>query len=291
MNLHHSVVDPWAMERLQREVEEVYAALGEGREPRLAELGIPVADLAVWQRSEERSRAVAANEAHWRAVLDAHDALEFPAPGAGDGSPRRVHLDDGLVSAARAFAAREGGTLFTTLLTAYGMAVAGVAERDDLIVTHPVAGRGTRRRTRWSGSSCTWSASGMRALTTARPSRAARPRGGGRAAGAGAPGGVAAGHRRRRWRLDSLRRVVFNLIRYAEPGLALAGVEATPVAAPNAGDLLIPHLVGGITPSSSTSTSCCTRTERAGSPRSGCATPPASTTPPSTVSWTASRVP
>lgn len=247
MNLHHSVVDPWAMERLQREVEEVYAALGEGREPRLAELGIQYADLAVWQRSEERSRAVAANEAHWRAVLDAHDALEFPAPGAGDGSPRRVHLDDGLVSAARAFAAREGGTLFTTLLTAYGMAVAGVAERDDLIVTHPVAGREHAQTHPLVGFFVHLVGVGMRALATARPvalhahvaegERLAQVHQEASLRAIAAEGG----------RLDSLR-VVFNLIRYAEPGLALAGVEATPVAAPNAGDLLIPHLVGEITP-------------------------------------------
>ena len=73
----------------------------------------------------------------------------------------------GRSNAARAFAAREGGTLFTTLLTAYGMAVAGVAERDDLIVTHPVAGREHAQTHPLVGFFVHLVGVGMRALTTA----------------------------------------------------------------------------------------------------------------------------
>ncbi|HLL47967.1 MAG TPA: amino acid adenylation domain-containing protein, partial [Longimicrobiaceae bacterium] len=151
--VHHVVGDGWSMEVLFRELDAVYSAFLRGEPSPLAEPPLQYADFAVWQRERLRGPALEQLLGYWMEQLAGAPAtLELPAdrprPATQSfrGATLPVALDAGLTQKLHALARREGGTLFMTLLAAFGVLLARYAGQEDVVVGTPVAGR-TRRET------------------------------------------------------------------------------------------------------------------------------------------------
>ncbi|MES1245199.1 MAG: non-ribosomal peptide synthase/polyketide synthase, partial [Acidobacteriota bacterium] len=141
LSTHHIVSDAWSMDVLVREVASLYG----GAE--LPDLPVQYADYAAWQRRWLRGETLEAHLAWWRARLaGASPVLGLPAdrprPAVQSfrGASHGFELPD-LAGPLRAFARREGATLFMALLAAFQALLHRVTGQDDLSLGTPVAGR------------------------------------------------------------------------------------------------------------------------------------------------------
>ncbi|MFF0741810.1 amino acid adenylation domain-containing protein [Streptomyces sp. NPDC004111] len=151
LTVHHIATDGWSQGVLWSELSETYAALHEGREPKLPELPVQYGDFAAWQRSWLTGAVLDEQLDHWRAKLNGLRPLALPgarpAPGDGSGPPLDAgvltewHLPAELADAARQTGAAHGATLYMTLLAAFTATLARATGVDDLAVGSPVAGR------------------------------------------------------------------------------------------------------------------------------------------------------
>ncbi len=151
--MHHVVSDGWSMEVLVREVSALYGAFGQGEPSPLAELPVQYADYAAWQRSWLGGGVLEEQVGYWKEKLaGAPPLLEVPVdrPRAAGRSPRAAshgfRLSPGLSDGLREISAREGTTLFMTLLAAWQALLGRWSGEEDVVVGTPVAGR-TRRET------------------------------------------------------------------------------------------------------------------------------------------------
>ncbi|MDB1088666.1 amino acid adenylation domain-containing protein [Streptomyces sp. ACA25] len=144
--VHHIATDGWSQGVLWSEMSQVYAALSEGRAPRLPELPLQYGDFAVWQRSWLTGAVLDEQLDHWRDRLRGLQPLVLPgarARVAGDnaGVLTEWRLPAELVDAARQVGAAHGATLYMTLLAAFTATLARATGSHDLAVGSPVAGR------------------------------------------------------------------------------------------------------------------------------------------------------
>jgi amino acid adenylation domain-containing protein len=149
--LHHVVGDAWSMEVLVRELSALYAASSRGEPSPLPELPVQYADFAVWQRARLAGEALESQLGWWRERLaGAPPLLELPTdrPRSSVVGARAAHrpvvLPPATARALREVAAREGATMFMTLLAAWQCLLGRWSGQDDFCVGTPIAGR-TRR--------------------------------------------------------------------------------------------------------------------------------------------------
>ena len=123
---HHIAFDGWSDGQLFRELEELYAAEGEGREPVLDELPIQYADWSEWQRERLQGAHFERLASYWRetlagapVVLDLPLDHERPAVQAFAGAHHHFDLPAELAERLRALARAEGATPFMVLLAAF----------------------------------------------------------------------------------------------------------------------------------------------------------------------------
>ena len=144
---HHIVCDGWLMNVvLSAELAELYRANAERRP---ASLGQALSFATYARRQTVRDPArVAADEAYWLARFQqAPPLLELPtdrprpALKTYEGSTRTVRIDSDAYRAIKQSGARHGCTLFVTLLAAYDMLVARLADQSDIVVGVPAAGQ------------------------------------------------------------------------------------------------------------------------------------------------------
>ncbi|HEX8275451.1 MAG TPA: amino acid adenylation domain-containing protein, partial [Longimicrobiaceae bacterium] len=152
LTVHHIASDGWSMGILFRELEEVHAALREGRAPALPELPVQYADFAAWQREWLRGERIERQAAYWRerlagaAVLDLPTDHPRPAVKSYRGGELFFALDAPLAEGVAALAREEGATPYMLLLAAFQLLLSRYAGEDDVVVGTPIAGR-TRRET------------------------------------------------------------------------------------------------------------------------------------------------
>src|SRR5690606_38819645 len=146
--VHHAVFDARSGVIFSRELEEIHAALGEGREPDLPELPIQYADYAAWQREHLAGGVLDAQLGYWRERLaglpgDTGLPTDRPRPaGRGHaGDEYTASLPGPLVERLEQLGRRRGATLFMVLLAAFKALLARWGGRDDVVVGSPVAGR------------------------------------------------------------------------------------------------------------------------------------------------------
>ncbi|MDA0990534.1 MAG: amino acid adenylation domain-containing protein, partial [Verrucomicrobia bacterium] len=120
---HHSIVDGWSLRILYRELGALYSRPAS---PLDAPSTIQPVDFAHWQRAPERASNWRAGHAFWQeAFTPPLEPLAIPGDRHAAGGEAQVGdmiqhvLDPTLVTAAQAFAAREGITMFMLLLSAY----------------------------------------------------------------------------------------------------------------------------------------------------------------------------
>jgi amino acid adenylation domain-containing protein len=145
VTVHHIVFDGWSQGVFNREL----AALYEGAiSPELPELPVQYADYAAWQREWLAGPAAAAQVEHWCSrlgrvprTLSLPTDRARPAVQSSRGALLPLDLPPGLGRELRAFAAREGATLFMTVLAAWSALLARQAGQDAFNVGTFVANR------------------------------------------------------------------------------------------------------------------------------------------------------
>jgi amino acid adenylation domain-containing protein len=152
LTFHHVVVDGWSLILFFEELAALYPAVsaaGAGREADLGALPVQYADYAVWQRQWLQGAELERLLAYWRRRLaTAPTALEIPfdrprpAVQTYRGTGRRLALRPSTAAALRAFARREGATLFMTLLAAWATVLRRFTEQSALVLGTPTANRG-----------------------------------------------------------------------------------------------------------------------------------------------------
>ncbi|MES1244220.1 MAG: amino acid adenylation domain-containing protein, partial [Acidobacteriota bacterium] len=147
--LHHIVSDGWSMRNLVAELGALYPAFAAGEPSPLPALAVQYADFADWQRRWLDGEVLDAELAHWRERLAGSPPfLELPADRP---RPLAQRFRGGLVPLAfpahrelRAFARREGATLFMLILAGLQTLLSRYTGQKDLCVGTPIAGRNRR---------------------------------------------------------------------------------------------------------------------------------------------------
>ena len=145
---HHLIHDGWAQGVFLRDFLELYEARTVGRSPRLPELPVQYADYAVWQRENLRGEQLDRLLDFWtREVQDAPQVLELPADRPHPdvltfaGRLETLIISDELGSDLRAFARRQGVTLFMAMATAFATLVHRYSSQDDMLLGVGMANR------------------------------------------------------------------------------------------------------------------------------------------------------
>ncbi|HEY3570037.1 MAG TPA: amino acid adenylation domain-containing protein [Thermoanaerobaculia bacterium] len=145
---HHLVHDGWAQGVLLRDLLELYRSLGAGRPPELPPLPVQYADFAAWQREWLSGAVLEAQVAFWvRQLAGAPPLLELPTDRPRPsvlGSRGGEHLFDlspALADRLRAFARRQGVTLFMAMLAVFAVMLHRVSGQTDLVLGSGVANR------------------------------------------------------------------------------------------------------------------------------------------------------
>ena len=252
--LHHIVIDPWGYTQLESELRELYDARLTGREPKLPEIGIQVADIAVWEQQLLASGALDQNLAYWRRLLRdlpgqaRFEAVESQLTEVAEGYTHGVVFDEEFTRLLKETARRCGVTLFMLLLSAYHALLATYTHGDDIAVSFPVAGRERPEATHLVAYFIN--------MVVVRADLAqvstfldltAQVRDGTLAAHAhqhlplrSLDGGITAG-----W--DPFR-IMFNLVNYPDITLDLPGLHATALVTDEADDVVIPRMVTAMEP-------------------------------------------
>jgi hypothetical protein len=145
---HHLVHDGWGFNLFADELCTLYRAFAAGEPSPLPEPALQFADFAAWQKSWLEGGQAADQLAYWREKLDGVPyfldlATDRPRPAerrfTGD-APRFV-LPAGPADAVRALAASERVPLFTVMLAAFEVLLAGWSGQDDFCVATGMAAR------------------------------------------------------------------------------------------------------------------------------------------------------
>ncbi len=147
--LHHIIADAWSQDVLMRELQTLYASFAEGRASSLPPLPIQYADFAREQRRKLQGEKLEELLGFWRrelAGIEPQNALptDHPRPRASRHAGARLsfRIPAEEVAPLRAVSRDEGATLFTTLLTCFGIVTRIHTGRDRPVFGTPVAGRG-----------------------------------------------------------------------------------------------------------------------------------------------------
>jgi amino acid adenylation domain-containing protein len=147
LTMHHIVSDGWSRGVLLRELSALYNAFSCGKPTALPELPVQYADFALWQRQWLNGETLEEQVAYWKKQLAALPALQFPTDRPRSpaqtyrGASRSLALSQPLTEALRKLSAREGATLFMTLLAAFKTLLYCYTGQDDIAVGCPIAGR------------------------------------------------------------------------------------------------------------------------------------------------------
>jgi hypothetical protein len=143
--IHHAIADGWTLGVFVQELCLAYIQRARGIQDPLPPIPLPytawgAAERAFWQPSELTPRL-----AFWKSHLAGYQRLWNPLEGSNTsvGQHTRLvsHFPADLAKAARELARQTGATLFSTLLTAFQIALSLWKGADDILVGTPVANR------------------------------------------------------------------------------------------------------------------------------------------------------
>ncbi|MFP4120964.1 amino acid adenylation domain-containing protein [Coleofasciculus sp.] len=146
--MHHIVADGWSMGVLIQEIATLYQVFCVGQSSPLPELPIQYADFAVWQREWLQEEVLDTQLAYWQQqlgnnlpVLKLPTDHPRPAVPAYRGAKQFLRLSKTRSAELKAFSAKEGVTLFMTLLAAFSTLLHYYSGQDDIVVGTDVANR------------------------------------------------------------------------------------------------------------------------------------------------------
>ena len=143
--IHHAIADGWTLGVFVQELCVAYVQSVRGMSEPLPAVPLTytawgAAERAFWQPSELEPRS-----AFWKKQLAGHQRIwpELEGPDTASGAHHRIvtHFPADLANTARELARRSGATLFSTLLTAFQLALSRWTGADDILVGTPVANR------------------------------------------------------------------------------------------------------------------------------------------------------
>ncbi|MEU9026480.1 amino acid adenylation domain-containing protein [Streptomyces sp. NPDC048383] len=138
MTNHHILLDGWSMPVLLRELLTLYTVHGDVTAlPRVR----PYREYLTWLDARDRDAA----EAAWTEAFEGFDTPSIVAPerGALTAAPQRIHFveDEAFTAALTRFARSTGVTVNTAIQSAWGLALAHLTGRDDVVFGVTVSGR------------------------------------------------------------------------------------------------------------------------------------------------------
>ena len=146
--LHHIVTDGWSMRVLTRELIALYAAFSAGQPSPLSEPALQYADFAHWQRRQLSTEALKPQLDFWlahlgkdRPLLQLPGMRPRPALPSHRGAQHEFSLDSELTQALHGLTQQRGVTLFSTLLAAFKLLLAGHSGQHDIRIGIPIANR------------------------------------------------------------------------------------------------------------------------------------------------------
>ena len=148
LNVHHIAFDGWSASVFERELSLAYDAFVAGGEPDLPALPIRYADFAAWQRRWLTGAVLQRQLGYWKQRLADMAPLELPTDRLRSAQPTYAgeqfgcDIPEALVTAIKALGAREGATLFMTLLAILQVLLGRYCGQRDVAVGTPAAGRG-----------------------------------------------------------------------------------------------------------------------------------------------------
>jgi amino acid adenylation domain-containing protein len=145
LSVHHIVCDGWSSAVLLEDLSRAYAADRHGLP---AQLPAPASYAEYVAGMVAREREAHADEDYWaEQYADSIPVLDLPldrprsAPKRYAGAIREMRLDETLCRALKAAGAKNGCTLFMTLLAAYEVLLSRLSSQDDFVVGVPMAGQ------------------------------------------------------------------------------------------------------------------------------------------------------
>ena len=147
MNVHHIVSDAWSQELLLQELSQLYALFAGGHPSDLPELEIQYADYAVWQEEWLKGEAYHEQLEYWRERLRDFEVLQLPTDNprpevqSSRGAMERLSLSGQLLGALRAYAARQGVTLYMVLLAGFVALLQRYSGQREVVIGTPIANR------------------------------------------------------------------------------------------------------------------------------------------------------
>jgi amino acid adenylation domain-containing protein len=146
LTAHHIVCDGWSLNVIVNEIAEIYSALCRGEEPQLAE-ALPFSVYARTQ-AERTASDLETTERFWmNQFAQRPQSLELPTDRprpsvkSFNGSSLCRRIDAKLYQSVKKAGARQGSTLFVTLLAAYQALMGRLADQDEVVVGVPTAGQ------------------------------------------------------------------------------------------------------------------------------------------------------
>ncbi|WLQ32276.1 amino acid adenylation domain-containing protein [Streptomyces castrisilvae] len=146
LTLDHLACDARSLQILHTELVALYPALASGAASPLPEPPVQYADYADWQREWLAGEEQRGQLAYWRDRLGGETPrLTFHRRQDTQGAPTslsRSHgLPDALVGELEALAVREGASLFSVLLSAFGVLISRYGRQHDVVVGSLLSGR------------------------------------------------------------------------------------------------------------------------------------------------------
>jgi amino acid adenylation domain-containing protein len=145
---HHIISDGWSVAVFLQELGTLYQAAQTGQKAHLPALPIQYTDYALWQQQQLQGAAVQEQLHFWQQHLASAPALlalptDYPRPPQQryQGAQVAALLPATLHHQLQALSQRAGVTLFMTLLAAWQVLLARLAQQDQLVVGTPIAGR------------------------------------------------------------------------------------------------------------------------------------------------------
>ncbi|MEL6263547.1 MAG: amino acid adenylation domain-containing protein [Cyanobacteria bacterium J06626_6] len=151
MAMHHIISDGWSVDIFKRELSALYHDFTQGKSASLPALSVQYADFAHWQRQQLQGDRLTEQLAYWQQQLaDAPKLLTFPTdysrPPVQDfaGAAIAFKLDSDLSQQLAELSAKNGTTLYMTLLAAFSTLLYRYSHAEDIVVGSPIANRTQR---------------------------------------------------------------------------------------------------------------------------------------------------
>jgi len=146
LTAHHIICDGWSLNVIVNEIAEIYGALCRGEQPQLPD-ALPFSVYARTQAGRDASELEKTERFWLDQFAERPKSLELPTDRprpslkSFKGASLCRRIDAKLYQAVKKAGARQGSTLFVTLLAAYQALMGRLADQDEIVVGVPTAGQ------------------------------------------------------------------------------------------------------------------------------------------------------